>query len=154
MLHGSPGSGKTTLARSVSELLREAEVAHGVVDLDDLSMVYPFQDRGFARSNLTAIWPSYAAIPGIRLVLPTVIADRDELAELRAAVAGARFRVCELTAPVAVLKERVTAREPNEFWQAKLRTSSTSSTRARTSRRSGTSRSRPMSGLPRSRHAR
>lgn len=32
---------------------------------------------------------------------------------LRAAVPGARFTVCELTAPAAVLKEQVTAREPN-----------------------------------------
>ena len=29
--------------------------------------------------------------------------------------------MCELTAPEAVLKERVTAREPNEFWQEGLR---------------------------------
>jgi hypothetical protein len=28
--------------------------------------------------------------------------------------------VCELTAPLAVLKDRVTAREPNEFWQGRL----------------------------------
>ncbi|WP_432972053.1 hypothetical protein [Dactylosporangium sp. CA-233914] len=29
--------------------------------------------------------------------------------------------VCELTAPEAVLKDRVTAREPNEYWRAQLR---------------------------------
>lgn len=121
VLHGSPGSGKTTLARAVSELLRASEVAHGVIDLDDLNMVYPFQPRTFARDNLKAIWPNYAAVEGLKLILPTVIADREELDQLRATVPGARFLVCELTAPEAALKARVTEREPNAYWQEKLR---------------------------------
>ncbi|MTD58777.1 hypothetical protein [Amycolatopsis pithecellobii] len=48
--HGSPGSGKTTLSRAV-------------IDLGDLSNVHPSPDRSFARKNLKAIWPNYAAIP-------------------------------------------------------------------------------------------
>ena len=50
-----------------------------------------------------------------------MITDEEELVLLRAAVPGARFAVCELTAPEAVLKARVTAREPNEYWQNLLR---------------------------------
>ncbi len=121
VLHGSPGSGKTTLSRVVSELLREADLAHAVIDLDDLNMVYPSPPRSFARANLRAIWPNYAAIPDLRLILPSVIADQEELEHLRGAVPGSRFVVCELTAPEAVLKERVTSREPNEFWRQRLR---------------------------------
>ena len=41
--------------------------------------------------------------------------------QLRAALPGSRLIVGELTAPEAVLKERVTAREPNEYWQNMLR---------------------------------
>jgi predicted kinase len=121
VLHGSPGSGKTTLARAVSEILREAELAHGVIDLDEISLVYPDQGRSFARENLKAIWPRYAAVPGLRLLLPSVIADAEELVLVRDAVPGANVVVCELTAPEAVLKERVTEREPNEFWREGLR---------------------------------
>ncbi|MFF9774149.1 AAA family ATPase [Streptomyces sp. NPDC013978] len=121
VLHGSPGAGKTTLARAVSEILREADLAHGVIDLDDISLVHPDQGRSFARENLKAIWPRYAAVPGLRLVLPSVIADEEELVLLREALPGASLAVCELTAPEAVLKERVTAREPNEFWREGLR---------------------------------
>jgi shikimate kinase len=121
VLHGSPGAGKTTLGRAVSEILREADLAHGVIDLDEISLVYPYQGRSFARENLEAIWPRYAAVPGLRLLLPSVIADEEELVLLRDAVPGANLAVCELTAPEAVLKKRVTAREPNEFWQEGLR---------------------------------
>jgi hypothetical protein len=96
-------------------------MANAVIDLDDLCKVYPVPDRSFARENLKAIWPNYAAIPHLKLVIPSVIADEEERRMLRSAVPGATFAVCELTAPEAVLKDRVTAREPNEFWQGLLR---------------------------------
>jgi predicted kinase len=121
VLHGSPGSGKTTLSRAIAELLRKSDLTNAVIDLDDLNKVYPHPDRSFARDNLAAMWPNYAAIPDLRLVIPSVIADEDELVQLRAAVPGARFVVCELTAPKAVLEERVRVREPNEYWQNMLR---------------------------------
>lgn len=121
VLHGSPGSGKSTLSGAVSELLRESDIPNAVIDMDDLTMVHPYPERSFARNNLKAIWPNYAAIPGVRVVIPSVIADEEELVQLRAAVPGSRFVVCELTAPRAVLVERVTAREPNAYWQTRLR---------------------------------
>ncbi|WP_346534105.1 hypothetical protein [Micromonospora sp. DPT] len=78
-------------------------------------------DRSFALNNLRAIWPNYATIADLRLVIPSVIADEDERVQLRAAVPGSRFVVCELTAPETVLKERVAAREPNEYGRSRLR---------------------------------
>jgi predicted kinase len=121
VLHGSPGSGKTTLSRAIAELLRAADRANAVIDLDDLSKIFPDPGRSFARDNLKAIWPNYAAVPQLKVVIPSVIADEHEREQLRAAVSGARFVVCELTAPEGVLKNRVTAREPNEYWQRRLR---------------------------------
>jgi predicted kinase len=121
VLHGSPGSGKTTLSRAISELLRTADTPNAVIDLDDLSMIYPHPRRSFARDNLQAIWPNYAAVPQLKVLIPSVIADEQERDLLQAAVPGARFVVCELTAPESVLKDRVTAREPNEHWRTRLR---------------------------------
>lgn len=121
VLHGSPGSGKSTLAQVIAELLREADLAHAVIDLDEISLVHPHPGRSFARENLKALWPNYAAVPGVRLLLPSVLADEEERALLHAAVPGTNLAVCELTAPREVLLERVTAREPTEFLKQNLR---------------------------------
>jgi energy-coupling factor transporter ATP-binding protein EcfA2 len=120
-LHGSPGSGKTTLSRAISELLRTADTPNAAIDLDDLSMIYPDPRRSFARDNLQAIWPNYAAVPQLKVLIPSVIAAEQERELLHAAASGARLVVCELTAPGSVLKDRVTSREPNEHWRTTLR---------------------------------
>lgn len=123
VLHGSPGSGKSTLARALSEALRLADVTHGVIDMDELSLVHPYPGRWFPRENLRAIWPNYvAAAPGIKLIIPMVFNDEEEVGLLRAALPGASLLVCETTAPIAVLKERVTEREPTDEWAEALRT--------------------------------
>ncbi len=122
VLHGSPGSGKSTLARALSEALRVADVAHGVIDMDELSLVHPYPGRWFPRDNLRAIWPNYvAAVPDIKLIIPMVFNDEEEVDLLRAALPGTRLMICETTAPIEVLMERVTKREPTDEWAAALR---------------------------------
>ncbi len=121
VLHGSPGSGKSTLAREISEILRTSDIAHAVIDLDELSLVFPSPARSFAYDNLAAIWPNYVACGPLKVLMPSVIADAAERERLRVCVPGARFAVCELTAAAEILKHRVTAREPNEHWRRTLR---------------------------------
>lgn len=55
MLHRSPDSGKTTLSQSMAELLRAADTANAVIDLDDLSKIYPDRD---VPSSVTISRPS------------------------------------------------------------------------------------------------
>ncbi len=120
ILHGSPGAGKSTMAQVASELLREADVAHAVIDVDQIALVYPTPGADFSLNNLRAIWPNYAAIPKLKVMIPTVIDDERELALLKEALPASRFMVCELTADRSVLEERVMKREPNHFWQQRL----------------------------------
>lgn len=54
VLHGSPGSEKTTLSRAMAELLRAADRPNAAIDLDDQSKVFPDPGRSFARDNLMA----------------------------------------------------------------------------------------------------
>jgi predicted kinase len=121
-LHGSPGSGKSTLARALALTLAEADTPWGVIDMDELSLIHPYPGRFFPRENLRAIWPNYvAAVPNIKLIIPTVFADAQEVELLRAVLPGARLNICELTAPIEILKQRVTEREPTDEMAAGLR---------------------------------
>jgi predicted kinase len=121
-LHGSPGSGKSTLARALALALEQADTPWGVIDMDELSLIHPYPGRFFPRENLRAIWPNYvAAVPDIKLIIPTVFADEQEVELLRAVLPGARLVICELTAPMEILKQRVTEREPTEEMAVGLR---------------------------------
>jgi Cdc6-like AAA superfamily ATPase len=121
ILHGSPGSGKTTLSAAVAEKLRQADLSHAVIDLDQLNIIYPSQGRPFSRRNLKVIWPNYIAVPGLKVIIPTVIADVADYQSLLDAMPADKVMICELTAPESILKDRVTNREPNAYWQERLR---------------------------------
>lgn len=119
VLHGSPGSGKSTLANEIAELLREQDLSHALIDVDELARIYPESGNDFQWKNLAAIWPQYSVFP--KVILPVLIDTLADLEALRAAVSGSEVTVCALTAAEATLKRRVTAREPNDYWQSKLR---------------------------------
>lgn len=120
IIHGSPGSGKSTLAGAVSDILREANISHAVIDPDEISRIFPTQDNAFSKKNLKAIWPNYTVVTDLRGIIPTVIVDKEELRLLRDALPATKFMICELIAPEEVLKERVIARESNDFWKDTL----------------------------------
>ena len=121
VLNGSPGSGKTTLANAIAEQLRQMDVPHAVIDVDELGRVHPEIDSAICWRNLSAIWPNYSAFPNLKAILPVCIDRRHDWEALRSAVSAKRFTICELVAGESVLKQRVTSREPNEYWQSKLR---------------------------------
>ena len=122
VLTGSPGSGKTTLANKISELLTSRDEAHAVIDVDELARIHPELDCSPKWANLAAIWPNYAAIPGLgKVILPVLIDTPDDLDQLHLAVGRSALHIVELTAAESALVERVTIREPNDYWRSKLR---------------------------------
>lgn len=120
VLNGSPGAGKSTMANAIAELLRESDIANAIIDVDQLARVYPERYMDMMWDNLALIWKNYKQVPGIKVILPVCIDDEAAFAALKKAVPCDSFTVCELTAPIDILKTRVTEREPNTYWQDKL----------------------------------
>jgi hypothetical protein len=108
------------VAESLAEQLRSEDIPNALIDVDALSIVHPHPGPSFSRSNLRAVWPNYAAIPGVKVLLPLVVKHADDLAELRDITGVERLLVCELQAPRSTLGARVAEREPNEFWKQRL----------------------------------
>jgi predicted kinase len=122
VLNGSPGSGKSTLANAIAEQLRQMAISHAVIDVDELGRIFPELGSSLGLANLRAIWPNYAGASILKVILPVCIDSKHDLEALRNAAPSKEFTICELVANESTLKDRVTKREPNEYWQRKLRT--------------------------------
>lgn len=117
LITGPIGAGKTTVASEVSELLEEAGVPHGFLDIDALRWCYPSlpEDRfrtELAMKNLAAVWANFQEFGATSLILSDVIESRNELARYQEAVPGADILVIRLRASLDTLAERVRRREP------------------------------------------
>ena len=115
LLNGTVGSGKTTLAMEINDVLAELEIPNAAVDLDALTMQWPPSSRWNADlmfENLAALWPVYVAHGATHLVLAHVLEDGEELDRYRAAIPGADITVCRLVAPDDTYKRRITNRMP------------------------------------------
>lgn len=118
IISGSMGAGKTTVLSEASDLLAQAGVPHAAIDLDWLSVMHPQQGQyglELALANLRAVWPNYVAAGAARLIVANVVEHEHELDLYRTAVPGARPIVCRLTAPFALMHQRLRVREPGMF---------------------------------------
>lgn len=113
ILTGAPGAGKSTVANALSGHLRELEVTHAVIELDDLAKIYPLTLQSFMYRNLAAIWPNYEALDEIKVIIPTYL-QTGEFAIVREAAPASSLRVCELTVSRQELKRRIIDRERDE----------------------------------------
>jgi dephospho-CoA kinase len=114
---GAPGSGKTALAKEVSELLWRVDEPHAVVDLDELCRgVLPGGTADFNRTlafeNLAAVWTNFYAAGVRRLVLARVIQSAADLDLFAEAIPGCNLAVCRVSAERSTIIDRIQRREP------------------------------------------
>ena len=118
LLTGTAGSGKSTVAKEIGELMRVDSTGFAVVDLDAVAKCTvdpPVPGRFESElmvANLASMWPNYRRYGVERLVLARAVVTHDELAEIRDAVPKSRWTVCRLIASENVIDRRLRVREP------------------------------------------
>ncbi|WP_329521529.1 hypothetical protein [Spirillospora sp. NBC_01491] len=123
---GAAGVGKTVTGFEVGHRLAELDVAHAMIDSDELDRVHPWPPAGLgpgelSRRNLAALWGNFAGLGHTRLIVMGVFAELTaDLEWITAAVPGADVTAVRLTAGLPALAERIERREIGSGAQAQL----------------------------------
>ncbi|GAA1446955.1 hypothetical protein GCM10009602_34960 [Nocardiopsis tropica] len=117
LIGGRSGVGKSTVAWEVSALLRRREVAHCLVEGDNLDQVHPAPADDPHRSriterNLAAVWANFEALGHRSLVYTNTVSVLEE-DMFRRAMGGGDIRITRvlLTAGDDTVRERLALRE-------------------------------------------
>lgn len=111
LIAGQVGSGKTSVAIAIGEILDARGIAHAVIDLDWLCWVGPGISgprlRALLADNLRSVASRCGAEGVERLVLSRAIADVAEVDTITEALGGRAPQVVVLDVPVATARRRV-----------------------------------------------
>ena len=112
-------AGKPTIAVKAATLLREADVPHGLVNLDWIEQCWPVpaddpENERVSHRNLARMWANFRQAGADRLIPARGLWDRSPLQRVTEAVPGAQITVVRLQAPLAVLHERIRCREASD----------------------------------------
>ena len=119
VLTGPVGSGKTTTADALAELLHDRGESVAMVDMDALRRVWPanpedpFHER-LGLANLAASWPNFRAAGADWLVLADVVERPDQRDAYRAAVPGAAVTIIRLNVALDRIRDRLHGREQGD----------------------------------------
>ena len=118
-ISGPVGVGKTTVMAAVGDLLRQAGVAHALVDRDALTEIWPRSPgdpfaAALGLANLGQLWRHARAAGGRCLVVAGVLETQSDVDALSLAIPDARVQVVRLRAPLDVLRARIAQREQGD----------------------------------------
>ena len=116
LIGGRAGVGKTTAGWEVSAQLQAAQVAHALVEGDNLDQVFPAPaedpDRSrITEANLAAMWRNYTALGCRRLIYTNTVSILEPDLITRALGGAARIIAVLLTADDATARQRLSGRE-------------------------------------------
>jgi cytidylate kinase len=122
---GPAGVGKSTLGWEISAQLRQAGMAHVVLDSDELDRAWPLSDaeqEALNRANLSAFWANVSALGHSRLILVGVFLNPEASRDwIETAIPHASVTRVVLEASDDELERRVRAREIGSGVEDQLR---------------------------------
>ncbi len=119
VITGPVGSGKTTTARRLSDLLRERDLSHALVDVDEVRAFHPvaaddhFNHR-IAMKNIAAMSQTFAEAGARWLIFADVIEHDGHRQAYARAIPNARIVVVRLNVDFPALEKRLRQRETPE----------------------------------------
>jgi cytidylate kinase len=115
LITGAPGAGKTTYLTALTDALADDEIAHAVIDADDVSWAYPYPDLAARAEYLGRASGAHRDRGHDLMLVGEVVESGEHLAQLLAAVGADDHMLVRLTAPYLLLRQRILAREPVEW---------------------------------------
>lgn len=118
LITGTVGSGKTSTADALGDLLAEAGVPHAVVDLDWLRHSWPSPpgdpfNSAMTLRNLRDVARNHLEAGAARLVLAGVVESRAERRRYEETVA-AELTVCRIRVPLSTVHRRLARRHEGD----------------------------------------
>ena len=116
LIGGRAGVGKTTAGWEVSVQLQAAQIAHALVEGDNLDQIFPAPPQDPTRSqiteaNLAAVWRNYSALGCRRLIYTNTVSILESGLITRAMGGNPRIIAGLLTADDATTHQRLSGRE-------------------------------------------
>jgi broad-specificity NMP kinase len=113
VINGPPGAGKTVCLMALSDALVKDEIAHAVIDIDEVAWAYPYPSNEERLALLGAGWEAHRRAGHKLLLVGEVVESSDELSRLLASVSADDHLLVRLEARPAQLRQRILEREPS-----------------------------------------
>lgn len=126
LITGPAGIGKSTLCWEISRLLAEQQVAHAVIESDEIDRVYPKPgaeelsaimpgSKDISAATLQVLWSVYRRLGHHRLLMSGVMMHLDfDRKWITQAIPDAMLSVVRLSAGEQTLRERLARRENSD----------------------------------------
>ena len=115
ILIGPPGAGKTTVLTALMDLLTVGNVRYAAFEVESLALVHPWPDDDAAFAHAEVLARSFGERGYPLLLVNATVESPEYLRRLLDAVAPDEHFLVRLDAPPALLRERITRREPPEW---------------------------------------
>ena len=115
VITGAPGSGKTSVLTALMGLLEADDVGFAAMEVESLALVHPWPDDDAAFDHLAYAAESFRRRGYPRLLLTATVEGPEYLRRMLAAIPSDDVMLVRLTAPPALLRERIMRREPADW---------------------------------------
>jgi adenylylsulfate kinase len=115
VITGPVGAGKSTVGDALSDLLKEREIAHGVIDVDYLRWCSPAPPNDpfhyqLGLRNLASVGAAYRDAGATCLVVIDVVEHRRQIADYEEAIPGGSVTIVRLRVPMTTIERRLRGR--------------------------------------------